>query len=250
MKKMSSSCAKNVLNNLPLLIAINKLVRMKRFIFAIVLSFSCVSLFGQVFTGMDEIEKAKKEGFYTYINSEEKYVIESWKKFLKKYGTVEAGRGGAINVYQAKISDISSSPITLLSKTSEDKNKTKLFVSMSAGPDNYIQNGHEKYRDASNWLEEFVKLINLEEDVRTQEKVLNELIATKTKNQKAAERMIRELDSNRRQTELLTKKLEEAKIEKEKILANQEQNKLDQKANEEAILKQAQVFEEAKKKVN
>jgi len=82
-EKMSSSCAKNVLNNLPLLIAINKSIRMKRFIFAIVLSFSCVSLFGQVFTGMDEIEKAKKEGFYTYINSEEKYVIESWKKFLK-----------------------------------------------------------------------------------------------------------------------------------------------------------------------
>jgi hypothetical protein len=49
---------------------------------------------------------------------------------------------------------------------------------------------------------------------------------------------------------LLTKRLEEAKVEKEKILANQEQNKLDQKANEEAILQQAQKFEAAKKKVN
>jgi hypothetical protein len=62
--------------------------------------------------------------------------------------------------------------------------------------------------------------------------------------------MIRELDSNRRQTELLTKRLEETKAEKEKILANQEQNKLDQKSNEEAILIQAQKFEAAKKKVN
>jgi hypothetical protein len=250
MKKMSLFYVKNVLNGLPLLIAFNKLVRMKRFIFAIVLSFSCVSLFGQVFSGLDEIEKAKKEGFFTYINSEEKFVTESWKKYLKKFGSVEPGRGGAINIYQAKISDISSSPLTLLSKISEEKNKTKLFVSISTGPDNYIQNGHEKYRDASNWLEDFVKIINLEEDVRTQEKALNDLIATKAKNQKAADRMVRELDSNRRQTELLTKKLEEAKIEKEKILANQEQNKLDQKANEEAILKQAQKFEEAKKKIN
>ncbi len=247
---MSLFYVKNVPNGLPLLIAFNKLVRMKRFIFAIVLSFSCVSLFGQVFSGLDEIEKAKKEGFFTYINSEEKFVTESWKKYLKKFGSVEPGRGGAINIYQAKISDISSSPLTLLSKISEEKNKTKLFVSISTGPDNYIQNGHEKYRDASNWLEDFVKIINLEEDVRTQEKALNDLIATKAKNQKAADRMIRELDSNRRQTELLTKKLEEAKIEKEKILANQEQNKLDQKANEEAILKQAQKFEEAKKKIN
>lgn len=223
---------------------------MKKFIFAIVLSFSCGSVFGQVFTGMDEIEKAKKEGFYTYINSDEKYVIESWKNYLKKIGKVEAGRGGSINVYQAKISDISNEAVTLLSKTSEEKNKTKLFISISTGPDTYIQNGHDKYRDASDWLEQFVKIINLEEDVRTQEKALNELISTKTKNQKAAERMIRELDSNKRQTELLTKKLEEAKVEKEKILANQEQNKLDQKANEEAIILQAQKFEEAKKKVN
>jgi hypothetical protein len=223
---------------------------MKRFILASVLIFSSISLFGQVFTGMDEIEKAKKEGFYTYINSEEKYVIESWKNYLKKFGKVEAGRGGAINVYQAKIADIAKDGLTLLSKTSEEKNKTKLFVSISTGPDTYIQNGHEKYREASDWLEDFVKIINLEEDVRTQEKALNDLISTKTKQQKAAERMIRELDSNRRQTELLTKRLEEAKVEKEKILANQEQNKLDQKANEEAIIQQAQKFEAAKKKVN
>ncbi len=223
---------------------------MKRFILASVLIFSSISIFGQVFTGMDEIEKAKKEGFYTYINSEEKYVIESWKNYLKKFGKVEAGRGGAINVYQAKITDIGKDGLTLLSKTSEEKNKTKLFVSISTGPDVYIQNGHEKYREASDWLEDFVKIINLEEDVRTQEKALNDLISTKTKQQKAAERMIRELDSNRRQTELLTKRLEETKVEKEKILANQEQNKLDQKANEEAIIQQALKFEAAKKKVN
>jgi hypothetical protein len=223
---------------------------MKRFIFAFVFSFSCVSVFGQVFTGMDEIEKAKKEGFYTYVNSSEKYVTESWKKYLKTFGRVEAGRGGSINVYQAKISAVSNDAVTLLSKTSEEKNKTKLFVSIATGPDTYIRNGHEKYREASDWLEDFVKIMNLEEDVRTQEKALNDLIAVKTKNQKAADRMIRELDSNKRQTELLTKKLEEAKVEKEKILANQEQNKLDQKTNEEEIIQQAQKFEAAKKKVN
>lgn len=223
---------------------------MKKFILVSVLIFSSVSLFGQVFTGMDEIEKAKKEGFFTYINSEEKFVIESWKNYLKKFGKVEVGRGGTINVYQAKIADVAKEGVTLLSKTSEEKTKTKLFVSIATGPDTYVQNGHEKYREASDWLEDFVKIINLEENVRTQEKALNELIAIKTKNQKAAERMIRELDSNKRQTELLMKKLEETKVEKEKILANQEQNKLDQKANEEAIIQQMQKFESAKKKVN
>jgi hypothetical protein len=50
-------------------------------------------------------------------------------------------------------------------------------------------------------------------------------------------------------TDLLTKKLEETRILKEKILANQEQNKLDQKANELAIEKQIIEVQSAKSKV-
>ena len=222
---------------------------MKYIVFALFISISSLQVSGQVFSGIEEIEKAKKEGFFTFIQSDEKYVIESWKKFLQSAGKVELGRSGAINVYQARISDISKDPITLLSKTSEEKNKTKLFVSMSTGPDTYIQTGHASYREASDWVESFVKIVNLEEAVRTEEKKLNELIAIKTKQQKAGERMVRELDSNRRQTELVTKKLEETRIEKEKILANQVQNTLDQKANEEAIVTQGQAFEAAKKKI-
>jgi len=64
-----------------------------------------------------------------------------------------------------------------------------------------------------------------------------------------AERHIRELDSNKRQTDLLVKKLEESKVEKEKILANQEQNKLDQKASEQAIIDQTKKIESAQQKI-
>jgi hypothetical protein len=58
------------------------------------------------------------------------------------------------------------------------------------------------------------------------------------------------LDSNKRQTELLIKRLEETKLEKEKILANQEQTKLDQKATEEALVEQLKKVESAKQKIN
>jgi hypothetical protein len=222
----------------------------KSILFGLLCTLATSSLYAQVFSGLEEIDKAKKEGFFTYINSEEKYVIEAWKKYLKQAGSVENGRsGGTLHVYSAKIKDVSDKPVTLLSKVSEEKNKTKLFVSISTGPDAYIQTGHESFREASNWVEEFVRLINLEEDVRMEEKKLNELISNKSKQQKQADRFIRELDSNKRQTELLTKKLEEAKVEKEKILANQEQNRLDLKSNEDAILMQAQKLESAKQKI-
>jgi hypothetical protein len=208
------------------------------------------SLQAQVFSGLEEIDRVKKEGFYTYINSEEKFVAESWKKYLKKVGQVESGRStNALHVYSAKIKEISDKPLTVLSKISEEKNKTKLFVSISTGPDSYVQTGHESFREASNWVEEFVRSINLEEEVRMEEKKLNELIGNKSKQQKLADRFVRELDSNKRQNDLLTKKLEEAKLEKEKILANQEQNRLDLKSNEDAILLQAQKLESAKQKI-
>lgn len=223
---------------------------MKGILFGLLCILATSSTYAQVFSGLEEIDKAKKEGFYTYINSEEKYVIEAWKKYLKQVGSVENGRNsGALHVYSAKIKEISDKPVSLLSKVTEEKNKTKLFVSISTGPDTYIQTGHELFREASNWVEEFVRLINLEEDVRIEEKKLNELISTKSKQQKQADRFVRELDSNKRQAELLTKKLEEAKLEKEKILANQEQNRLDLKSNEDAILLQAQKLETAKQKI-
>lgn len=223
---------------------------MKGILFGLLCTLATSSMYAQVFSGLEEIDKAKKEGFYTYINSEEKYVIEAWKKYLKQAGSVENGRNsGTLNVYSAKIKEISDKPVSLLSKVTEEKNKTKLFVSISTGPDAYIQTGHESFREASNWVEEFVRLINLEEDVRVEEKKLNELISNKAKQQKLADRFVRELDSNKRQAELLTKKLEEAKVEKEKILANQEQNRLDLKSNEDAILQQAQKLETAKQKI-
>jgi hypothetical protein len=49
---------------------------------------------------------------------------------------------------------------------------------------------------------------------------------------------------------LLIKRLEETKVEKEKILANQEQTKLDQKATEEALIEQLKKVESAKQKIN
>lgn len=223
---------------------------MKSLFFGLFCLFASLSAHAQIFSGLAEIEKAKKEGFYTYLASEEKFATPAWKAFLKKTGSVESGRSGAIIVSQARIPAISKDPVALLSLISEEKNKVKLFISIATGPDSYIQTGHEKYREATAWLEEFLQSLSLEENVRSEETKLNELKNSKIKLQRLAERHIRELDSNKRQTELLIKRLEETKLEKEKILANQEQTKLDQKATEEALVEQLKKVESAKQKIN
>ncbi len=55
---------------------------MKGILFGLLCTLATSSMYAQVFSGLEEIDKAKKEGFYTYMNSEEKYVIEAWKKYL------------------------------------------------------------------------------------------------------------------------------------------------------------------------
>lgn len=222
---------------------------MKKIILLLFLSVSALSASAQVFSGMSEIDKSKKEGVYTFVNTQEKYARASWKAYLSKFGKVTEGKNGIYSSSDLKVSGISDSPLTLISKVSEENKKVKLFISIATGPDEYIQTGHAKLTETSTWIEDFIKIVDLEEGVRIEENKLAELNSAQSKNTKQAERLIRELDSNSRQISNLEERLKEAKIEKEKILTNQVQNKLDQKTKEEEIATQKLAVESAKQKI-
>lgn len=203
----------------------------------------------QVFTGMAEVDKSKKEGVYTFVNTQEKYAKASWKAYLSKFGKVIEGKNGTYSSSDIQISSISDKPLIVVSKVSEENKKVKLFISISTGTDEYIQTGHAKLSEASTWIEDFLKVTELEEGVRVEENKLVELTNAQAKNSKQAERLIRELDSNQRQINNLEERLKEAKIEKEKILTNQVQNKLDQKTTETEISAQKVAVDAAKQKI-
>jgi hypothetical protein len=222
---------------------------MKKIVLLLFLSVSALSASAQVFSGMSEVDKSKKEGVYTFVNTQEKYARASWKAYLSKFGKVTEGKNGIYSSTDLKVSGISDSPLTLISKVSEENKKVKLFISIATGPDEYIQTGHAKLTETSNWIEDFIKIVDLEEGVRIEENKLAELNSAQLKNTKQAERLIRELDSNSRQINNLEERLKEAKIEKEKILTNQVQNKLDQKTKEEEIAAQKLAVESAKQKI-
>jgi hypothetical protein len=222
---------------------------MKKILVLLLLSIGSFSAKAQVFTGMSEVDKSKKEGVYTFVNTQEKYARTSWKAYLSKFGKVVEGKNGTYASSDIQIASISDKPLTVVSKVSEENKKVKLFISIATGTDEYIQTGHPKLSEASTWIEDFIKIIDLEEGVRVEENKLAELIAAQAKNSKQAERLIRELDSNARQINNLEERLKEAKIDKEKILTNQVQNKLDQKTKEEEIAAQKLAVEAAKQKI-
>ena len=125
----------------------------------------------------------------------------------------------------------------------------KLFISIATGSDEFIQTGHAKLTEASTWIENFLKIVDLEEAVRAEERKLADLSAAQAKISKQSERLVRELDSNQRQITNLEDRLKEAKIEKEKILTNQVQNKAELKAKEDEIATQKIAVETAKQKI-
>lgn len=222
---------------------------MKKISVLFFLTFCTISASAQVFTGMSEIDKSKKEGVYTFVNTQEKYAKASWKAYLSKFGKVIEGKNGSYTSSDIKISSISDNPLIVVSKVSEENKKVKLFISIATASDEFIQTGHAKLSEASTWIEDFIKIIDLEEGVRVEENKLTELISAQAKNTKQVERLLRELDSNQRQINNLEERLKEAKIEKEKILTNQAQNKLDQKSKEDEIAVQKTAVDAAKQKI-
>jgi len=222
---------------------------MKKISILFFLTFCTISASAQVFTGMSEIDKSKKEGVYTFVNTQEKYAKASWKAYLSKFGKVIEGKNGSYSSSDIKISGISDNPLIVVSKVSEENKKVKLFISIATASDEFIQTGHAKLSEASTWIEDFIKIVDLEEGVRVEENKLTELISAQAKNTKQAERLLRELDSNQRQINNLEERLKEAKIEKEKILTNQMQNKLDQKSKEDEIAVQKTAVDAAKQKI-
>ncbi len=222
---------------------------MKKIAILVFLSAFAFHASAQVFSGMSEVDKSKKEGVYTFVNTQEKYARASWKAYLSKFGKVIEGKNGSFSSSDIMIASISDKPLIVVSKVSEENKKVKLFVSIATGTDEYIQTGHAKLSETSTWMEDFIKIVELEEAVRVEENKLAELISAQAKNSKQAERLIRELDSNARQINNLEDRLKEAKIEKEKILTNQVQNKVDQKTKEEEIVAQKAAVESAKQKI-
>ncbi|MEY2792971.1 MAG: hypothetical protein RJA76_963 [Bacteroidota bacterium] len=203
----------------------------------------------QVYSGNAEMDGLKKDGFYVYLKGSEDAVLSSWKTFVKEFGVIEKSKNSVVSVNKLKIPSIDKKDIFLISKVFSENEKIKLFVSIQNNSAEIIKSGHEDYRAASNWLEEFSNHFSLEENARIEQEKLDELLRNRTKIQRMGERLIREMEANNRQTDLLNKKLEDAKLQKEKIITNQEQNKLDIQKIEIEVIQQRKNVETAKQKI-
>ncbi len=222
---------------------------MRKIVYILTIILFACTLQAQVFSGNAEIEGFKREGFFIYVKGSEENILSSWKNYVKEFGAIEKTKNSVLTASNVKIPSVDSKGLPLLSKVITENEKIKLFINIQVNSKEVIQSGHADYRAASNWLEDFSTKFNLQEGVRLEEEKLENLIRNRTKIQKTSERLLREIEANIRQTELLQKKLEEVKLEKEKIITNTEQNKLDIQKIESEVILQRKNLETAKQKL-
>jgi hypothetical protein len=222
---------------------------MKKLLLAAIILTGFQSVNAQVFSGTQEVDKANKEGLYTSVAVDDKYVKQSWQTELAKYGKVEAGRSGAYRVNSAFMPTISGDPLILVSRLTTEKGRTKIFMSIGLGEEVYVGGSHPKYAAAEKILNDFVEVINLQEAVRTEEKVMEDVLEKQKKTIKTGDKLVRAIEDNKRDKEKLLKRIEENRLELEKLLSDVEQNKKDRISMGENVNVQTKKVEEAKAKV-
>ena len=222
---------------------------MKKLLLAAMLLTGFQSVNAQVFSGTQEIEKANKEGLYTSVAVDEKFVKQAWQVELAKYGKVESGKGNSYRVSNATMPTISGDPVMLASRVTSEKGRTKIFMSIGMGEEVYVGGTHPKYAAAEKILNDFVEIINLQEGVRKEEKVMEDVVDKQKKTIKTGDKLVRAIEDNKKEKEKLLKKIEENKAELEKLLTDVEQNKKDQITMGESVNVQTKKVEEAKAKV-
>lgn len=190
--------------------------------------FTLQSIAQVVFYGTQDFDKVKKEGLYTYISVDRKYIEKGWRLKLAEFGRPVVSKD-VYSVTPASMATISENPVNLTSKVITSKGKTMVFLSLNLQDSVYVNDKHPKYADAEKVLKDFSNLMLWEEDVRKAEDSYNETVKRQEKTIRQGERLVDNLESNKKDREKLLKKIEDNKVEYDKLVKDQEENKTEQK---------------------
>lgn len=200
----------------------------KALITSILLVASLTGFSQTILSGSEVFGKDRKEGFYMTLNIEKKFIEKDWSLFISKYGGVAQSRE-VFNIAAANIPDISPDPINLMTKViSDQKVKTKVFASFDVGGGNMISENNKSFRGVEQLLKDFYSFAMQNEDVRLAERDSEEAQKNLDRVNKTADRIVRDIEKNKREKEKLLKEIENNRIELEKLLKDQTDNKQDQ----------------------
>ncbi|WP_266365315.1 hypothetical protein [Tellurirhabdus rosea] len=185
--------------------------------------------FGQaVYSGTEKIDQQDVKGLTIQIPIEGKFVEKEWETLVKTFGRVVTGRGGIAKVPSADIKSLSPNPVNFLSKLSSARDKATLFVAADLGSGNFVTVGSPEYNELEKLLKDFAARTQYNNELRLAELAFTETQKRHEKSVKTGEKLVRDIERNKREAENLKKRLEENAAELKRLEKETETNKTEQ----------------------
>ncbi|GAA4456689.1 hypothetical protein GCM10023189_26320 [Nibrella saemangeumensis] len=180
-----------------------------------------------VYAGEQTVEKNKLPGLFLTIPLDSKVVEREWQNQLKSWGRLVGSRG-VYKVSSADIPPVSSEPINLVSQVKSGRNSTTIFASFDLGAANYLTVGNGKYREAEQLLKDFADKVSYSEELRLVQQSFDEAQKNHQKVVRTGEKLLRDIERNKKDKEALLRRIEENGKELEQLEKDIVMNKTDQ----------------------
>ncbi|GAB3256809.1 hypothetical protein GCM10027347_18850 [Larkinella harenae] len=179
----------------------------------------------------EKVDQISLVGLSVNIPIEGKFVEKEWEALAKSYGKVAVGRNGVYKVPAANIPALSSDPVNVASKVSTDRNKATIFLAVDKGNADYVKPGSAMYGQVETLLKDFAERTRLNYDIKQAEDAFNEAQKKQDKLVKQGDKLVRDIERNKKEKDTLLKKMDDNTRELEQLQRDTETNKSDQESS-------------------
>ncbi|MFC5408991.1 hypothetical protein ACFPMF_06720 [Larkinella bovis] len=181
-----------------------------------------------VSSATEKVDQISLVGLSLSLPIDGKFVEKEWETLLKTYGKVATGRNGVYKVPSANIPALSSDPLNVASKVSSEKNKATVFLAVDKGNADYVKPGSAMYDQVETLLKEFAARTQINYDIKLADDSYQEAQKKQDKLVKQGEKLVRDLERNKKEKDNLVKRMDENVRELEQLIRDTETNKSDQ----------------------
>jgi hypothetical protein len=202
-----------------------------------------------VSSATEKVDQISLMGLSLNLPIEGKFVEKEWETLMKSYGKVTTGRSGVYKVPAANIPAISNEPLNVASKVTSDKAKATIFLAVDKGNADYVKPGNAMYDQVETLLKDFAARTQVNYDIKLADDTFNEAQKKQDKLSKQGEKLVRDLERNKKEKDNLVKKMDENVRELEQLTRDTETNKNDQTNSVKDLEVKKQALEAARGKL-
>lgn len=202
-----------------------------------------------VSSATEKVDQISLVGLSLNLPIEGKFVEKEWEALTKSYGKVTTGRNGVYKIPAANIPALSSDPLNVASKVSTEKNKATIFLAVDKGNADYVKPGSSLYDQVETLLKDFAERTRLNYDIKLADDLFNEAQKKQDKLTKQGEKLVRDLERNKKEKDNLIKKMDENGRELEQLQRDTETNKTEQENSSKDLDVKKQALEAARAKL-